>query len=74
MAYLITEECISCNACIHECPNDAIFENDNLDYEINSVKCTECFGLFDEPQCKSICPVEDAIVLAKYYLKEEKGG
>ena len=26
MAYRITEDCINCNACIEECPNDAIFE------------------------------------------------
>jgi ferredoxin len=26
MSYMITEECISCNACVEECPNDAIFE------------------------------------------------
>lgn len=26
MSYRITEECINCNACIEECPNDAIYE------------------------------------------------
>ena len=26
MSYIITEECINCNACVEECPNDAIFE------------------------------------------------
>jgi len=26
MALLITEECISCGACLPECPNEAIFE------------------------------------------------
>ncbi|RPI18498.1 MAG: 4Fe-4S dicluster domain-containing protein [Ignavibacteriae bacterium] len=26
MSYKITEECISCNACVEECPNDAIYE------------------------------------------------
>ena len=26
MSYTITEECINCNACVEECPNDAIFE------------------------------------------------
>lgn len=26
MAYLITADCINCNACEAECPNDAIYE------------------------------------------------
>jgi ferredoxin len=26
MSYRITEECINCNACVEECPNDAIYE------------------------------------------------
>jgi ferredoxin len=26
MAYMITTECINCNACYPECPNDAIYE------------------------------------------------
>ena len=26
MALLITDECISCGACLPECPNEAIFE------------------------------------------------
>jgi ferredoxin len=27
MALYITDECISCSACLPECPNEAIFEN-----------------------------------------------
>lgn len=26
MAYKITDECITCGACVTECPNDAIYE------------------------------------------------
>ena len=26
MAYMITTDCINCNACYPECPNDAIYE------------------------------------------------
>lgn len=26
MAYKITEECITCGACVSECPNEAIYE------------------------------------------------
>jgi ferredoxin len=57
MAMLITEECISCGACISECPNDAISEGDEI-YVINPDLCTECVGFFDEPQCVEVCPVD----------------
>jgi len=57
MAYHITEECISCDACVSECPNDAISEGDPI-YLIDPDKCTECVGFFDEPQCVAVCPVD----------------
>ena len=63
MAYLITEDCISCAACIYDCPNDAIFQNDELQYEIIQDQCTECVGIFEEPQCKSVCPIEGVVIL-----------
>lgn len=61
MALIITEDCINCNACVDECPNDAISEGDSI-YIINSELCTECVGFFDEPQCVNVCPVEDTII------------
>jgi ferredoxin len=27
-------------------------------YVIDPLKCTECVGHFDEPQCKVVCPVD----------------
>jgi len=57
MAMLITEECISCGACISECPNEAISEGDEI-YVINPDLCTECVGFYDEPQCVEVCPVD----------------
>jgi len=57
MAMLINEECISCGACISECPNDAISEGDEI-YVINPDLCTECVGFYDEPQCVEVCPVD----------------
>ena len=27
-------------------------------YEIDPMKCTECVGHFDTPQCVEVCPVE----------------
>ncbi|MDQ6973984.1 MAG: YfhL family 4Fe-4S dicluster ferredoxin [Mariprofundaceae bacterium] len=57
MSLKITDDCINCAVCEPECPNDAIFEGEEI-YEINSSLCTECVGHFDEPQCVMICPVD----------------
>ena len=56
MALLITDECINCDVCEPECPNDAIYMGPEI-YEIDPQKCTECVGHFDEAQCVQICPV-----------------
>ena len=56
MALMITDECINCDVCEPECPNDAIYMGEEF-YEIDPHKCTECVGHFDEPQCVQICPV-----------------
>lgn len=56
MALLITNECINCDVCEPECPNQAISMGPDI-YEINPDKCTECVGHFDEPQCVQVCPV-----------------
>ena len=56
MALMITDECINCDVCEPECPNDAIYPGE-LIYEIDPQRCTECVGHFDEPQCVQICPV-----------------
>jgi len=57
MALMITDECINCAVCEPECPNDAIFEGEEI-YEINPDMCTECVGHFDESQCQKVCPVD----------------
>ncbi|MCP4126546.1 MAG: YfhL family 4Fe-4S dicluster ferredoxin [Gammaproteobacteria bacterium] len=57
MALIITDECINCDVCVPECPNDAISEGDEI-YEIETALCTECVGHFDEPQCVEVCPVD----------------
>ena len=56
MALLITDECINCDVCEPECPNQAISLGAEI-YEIDPHKCTECVGHFDEPQCVQVCPV-----------------
>ena len=57
MALLITDECINCDVCEPECPNEAIYMGDEI-YEIDHSKCTECVGHYDEPQCVEVCPVD----------------
>lgn len=57
MALTITDECINCDVCEPECPNEAIYMGE-LIYEIAPNRCTECVGHFDEPQCQAVCPVD----------------
>ena len=61
MALLITDECINCDVCEPECPNQAISQGPEI-YEIDPARCTECVGHFDTPQCVEVCPV-DCILL-----------
>ncbi|MFN7097318.1 MAG: YfhL family 4Fe-4S dicluster ferredoxin [Gammaproteobacteria bacterium] len=56
MALMITDECINCDVCEPECPNNAIYQGEWY-YEINPAKCTECVGHFEQPQCVEVCPV-----------------
>lgn len=57
MALMITDECINCDVCEPECPNEAISAGEEI-YVIDPRKCTECVGHFDEPQCQKVCPVD----------------
>jgi ferredoxin len=57
MALMITDECINCDVCEPECPNDAIYLGAEI-YEIDPARCTECVGHFETSQCVEVCPVE----------------
>ena len=57
MALIITDDCINCDVCEPECPNEAITPGEEI-YEIDPNKCTECVGHYDEPQCQQVCPVD----------------
>lgn len=57
MALIINAECINCDVCEPECPNEAIYAGEEI-YEIEPNKCTECVGHYDEPQCMMVCPVD----------------
>jgi len=57
MALMITDQCINCDVCEPECPNQAISLGVEI-YEIDPARCTECVGHHDEPQCVQLCPVD----------------
>ena len=57
MALMITDECINCDVCEAECPNEAISAGEEI-YVIDPKKCTECVGHYDKPQCQIVCPVD----------------
>ena len=57
MALMITDECINCDVCEPECPNQAIAMGEEH-YDIDAERCTECVGHFEEPQCRQVCPVD----------------
>ena len=50
MAYVITDDCISCGACVSECPVEAISEGDI--YKIDADTCIDC------GTCAGVCPSE----------------
>lgn len=70
MALKITDECINCDVCEPECPNMAIYPGEFF-YEIDPLKCTECVGHFDQPQCQEVCPV-DCIPKDPKYLETQE--
>lgn len=57
MALYITDQCINCDVCEPECPNDAIYQGEFI-YEIEAARCTECVGHYKKEQCVVICPVD----------------
>ena len=57
MALLINSDCINCDLCEPECPNEAISPGEDS-YVIDPAKCTECVGYFDKSQCVQVCPVD----------------
>lgn len=49
MAYKISEDCISCGACMDGCPTEAITEG--TPYVIDADTCIDCGA------CADVCPV-----------------
>ena len=53
MAYVISDECISCGACEGECSVSCISEGDGK-YVIDESVCVDCGA------CAAVCPVDAA--------------
>ena len=51
MAYRINDDCISCGACVDECPVDCISEGEDK-YYIDEEICISCGA------CNEVCPVD----------------
>lgn len=68
MAVVITDTCISCDACLDECHTESIVDNDENPtgediYYVNPETCDECQGAdSDVPACAESCPTEGCIV------------
>jgi ferredoxin len=71
MALIINAECINCDVCEPECPNEAIYAGEEI-YEIEPNKCTECVGHYDEPQCMMVCPVDCIEIDSNHKETEEE--
>ena len=82
MSLMITDECINCDVCEPVCPNNAIYQGQDI-YEINADLCTECVGHFDAPQCVEVCPIDcippnpdvvetQAQLMQKYFFLTQK--
>ncbi|MBU2784833.1 MAG: YfhL family 4Fe-4S dicluster ferredoxin [Acidithiobacillus ferriphilus] len=57
MSLFINDQCINCDVCEPECPNNAISMGPQI-YVIDPDLCTECVGHYDTPQCMEVCPVD----------------
>lgn len=84
MAVIIDESCITCDACLQNCPVNAIVDDmhnptGESRYYIQPEKCVECVGIHDDPQCAAICPSIGCISwdmpftkdFDEYFLNEE---
>ena len=71
MAIIITDECINCDACISECPNNAIYEPDT---KWSFSEGTSLKGMVKTPKGKEVDASEenDAFSDEFFYIVSEK--
>lgn len=51
MAHIIDDSCIACSICQMDCPEDAIYEGEDI-FIIDPEKCTDC------GDCVASCPTD----------------
>lgn len=68
MSVQIIESCVTCGACVWECPSEAISPGDPRPVVDENV-CTECHGFFGEGQCIVVCPADAIVVKPEPVLK-----
>lgn len=76
---LITDDCINCRACYTVCPSEAIYPG-GKDFKLNNKKhkasvpdhyyiapgkCDFCEGVYKEPECVSVCPMDTIKIVNK---------
>ena len=54
MPFVINDECIMCDICVGECPQNAIVPGDPI-YIIDPDLCDDC------ADCAEVCPVEACV-------------
>ena len=54
MAYVISDECVSCGTCVSECPVDAISGKVKEPFEIDQSKCIKCGACLESCKFKAI--------------------
>lgn len=75
MSVIIDDTCITCDACMQQCPVNAIVDDGNNPtgnnrYYVQPEKCIECVGVYDDPQCAAICPSIGCITWDMPFTKE----
>jgi Fe-S-cluster-containing hydrogenase component 2 len=77
MSVIIDDTCITCDACLQNCPVNAIVDDmsnptGESRYYVHPEKCVECVGIYDDPQCAAICPSIGCITWDKPYTVENE--
>lgn len=67
MSYMITAQCINCNACLMDCPVNAISPGLSQ-YVIDPDVCIDCEGYYPVSRCLDVCPVGACVPARDSYL------
>lgn len=75
MSVIIDDTCITCDACLQNCPVGAIVDDSHnpinkTRYYVQPEKCIECLDIYENPQCAAICPSIGCISWDMAYIKE----